>query len=273
MKRRSGAHVSLVEGRVIKRYSPESVRLEYKRACALWECSVDRGFVTPRPLAVREEDSEIEYEFLPGLVSIRETYAQLLGAGDFDGEAVHCIREVGKVLAHIHQYLNVSPAVAWEMPSAFAKGLKEIGVEQPSTFLANSPHALVHGDYGFSNLYIRRTPELQLVVLDASPNQFTTFAPNERGSIYLDVGHFTACLDGLVPFQLYPWLHWSRLMRVKELFWSAYEQAAGLSLDRKSIACVAYANAYSYFVARFGYGLRARVGMSVLYNRYKDNVP
>jgi hypothetical protein len=111
-----------------------------------------------------------------------------------------------------------------------------------------------------------------IAVIDPSANGYVTFSSDLLAPVYIDLANFAACIEGLVPPENYPRIKWRRLPHVREAFVRAYEREANIVLDRDLIMRLAYATAHCYFQREYGRGLRTKLALNLLFNRYKRNM-
>ncbi|MCA9653406.1 MAG: hypothetical protein KC501_26055 [Myxococcales bacterium] len=257
---------------VRKRYAREELQAEHAKAQALWECARRHEFVAPRPLRVDEAASAIEYERIAGFSALTGPYVREMSTGDLHGRLAAILREVARVLAAIHQDLRLPVTRPWEAPPLLLQGLRRAG-DRDGRSATVGPRAVLHGDFGFSNLAVLPSdgPRPRIAVIDPSPNGFTTLRVDLEGPVLVDLALFTSCVEGRIPLRQQPRIRWSALGGLREVFVAAYEGAAGTALDLEALGMLQYATAYAYFSRVYGAGLRREAALALLYNRLKGN--
>lgn len=259
--------------RVLKRYEPAVLEVEHAKAIALWECAERNRFVAPRPLRVDPAASTIEYERIHGFASLSGRYARAMRTADADGRLARVLREAARVLAAIHRELSLSRTRQWRPNPLVLEGLRRAG-DPDGRSARVGPRAVLHGDFGFSNVAVLEEPEdrpPRLAVIDPSPNGFTTMHADLEGPVLVDLALFASCVEGRMPLRHQVRARWSGLDRLRDAFLGAYEGAAELELDRAALGRLEHATAFAYFTSIYGTGLRREAAMAVLFNRLKGN--
>ena len=140
--------------------------------------------------------------------------------------------------------------------------------------LYDTPHAFIHGDYGFSNVNtITSNGLISLAIIDPCPNYYFTFKANVHASIYIDLATFFSCLDGRVSIKHYRNIHWGRLNLVKQAFISGYESRTGYKINQCLLVQLTCAVTESYFFRKYGSGFRSFVAHKLIHNARKKNLP
>lgn len=244
---------------------------EAEKARALYEISLQSSFIAPRVLGVSSADATISFEFLPGLVSIREMYLATC-RGDMATEAVtESFTAAGEVLARIHAGLQLSHTVEWRPSIDFEADLRRESCLDALQVSEIAMPVILHGDYGFANTFASGNDPSKLVILDSSPNGFTTFSPIERGPRGIDVANMIACIQGLVPVRSYPFLDWSRARNLAEAFLGGYESVGHCRLPRKSLYSMARATARTYLRYRYRWTMQRELAYWVFFwSRKRD---
>jgi hypothetical protein len=256
---------------VYKEY-PGAVEIEYEKALALFALARRAGFVMPEPLALDLERCAITYarEESDGLV--RDHYLVALRGGS--ASALEVIERVGRDLAIIHRDLRLESSTTWVPTVPFVDALHRLGWRTATRDIPRLPTAFLHCDYGWSNIHYRREGGgTTLIVYDASPDGMSTFAADQVGPVYVDLGSFMSCLEGRIPGQEYLRLSWKKLPVVKEAFVRGYEDVSGTEVDRRVLARFSYGIAACYFHWHHGAGRMRRIHEAILFNRLKGNWP
>lgn len=217
---------------------------ELEKAQALHRLSSE-CFYSPKPIHYDRSLRTIVFEQLVSLVSVRKVYLDFLCCEDSTNTWI--FDRAGSALAELHARLRLTTRSEWKAPAIVAKHEPDL-----SAALLDTPHAQLHCDFGFSNVFIQLVGnETRLVILDASPNYFMTEAPDTFASVYLDLANFAACLDGLVPMVHYLRIDWQLAAILKGRFLDAYEMTSRLTLDRTLLQRVTDATARAYFSTKF----------------------
>lgn len=269
------ARIVFGDGFVEKSYPESVLDVEFEKQRRLWDVLGGRsGLVLPQPLAIDRDAGHIRSTRVAADGTLADLYRRFLCC-DTDNEGFLRLLEVAAVsLAMLHRELTLSSRTEWTPPACFHEAAAFGGFAFPSQGLKNSPQAWLHCDFGFANLAYRRTAAhtQQLVIYDPSPNEHTTFAADQHGPVEVDLGCLFASLNGRFPVRQYPRVRWARIALVKEHFLSCYESASGASIDRTLVEAVGYATAFASLSRWRGRGLRRRLGMTLLYNRFKNNI-
>lgn len=261
-------------GSVVSKQYVVGVELEYEKALALWETSSECGFIAPRPRCLDVNKKTVLYDYIDNFRSIRTAYIEAMTSAVSQPDALAIIRSAGKTLGKIHQRMMLQSGCRWTPTEQFITALRFCKQQDLTSFLKRSPCAHMHCDFGFSNVGYRTVNgEKKIVVLDASPNHFTTFHTNCFGTIYLDIGNFLGCIDGRVRLYHYPKIRWHHLPFVKESFIVGYEESSGIEIDRQWANMFAYCSVYCYFSRKFPWAVSHKLAMWLVYNAYKGNAP
>ncbi len=232
--------VRLEAGKVIKVFNKD-LELEARKHQQLAQLARLHGFCVPELLAQDDPIGTLAYEYIAQLNSCREQYLDYATRGpdsrrDAWQEALFA--KIGRVLAIIHRELNLEPQASWQAPPTFDRVVRELAGTDSRELLAQSPQATLHGDFGFSNVCTTQQEPQRLVVIDPSPNFYSSFVCNERASVYLDIGKFSVCLRGLVPRRDFFRLRRSRMEKLSQLFLGGYAQEAGWEIDTTILGIV-----------------------------------
>ncbi len=247
----------------LKHYTTPGFTSEVEKAYAVHDIGSRNGFAVPKVIDVDVSHRAIAYERMDGLVALRDHYISYMSTRSPALELVNPFEASGRALAAIHRDLTLSTKQTWGATDEFdGRGAAEV-----PKMLESTPQAWLHGDYGFGNTHTWRGDALELVVLDPSPNRYLTRRPDVFGSIYLDLGLFVACLQGLVPARHYARLHWGRERILRDAFLTGYESVASAPLDRPLLARVTRAVVGAYCRHRFRSATMARLASWAIYRR------
>jgi len=174
-------------------------------------------------------------EYIDGLVSLRIPYLAFMKGKTDD---LSNFGAAGRALGYLH---SAMPLPARELPDPMPPlHLDTLPV------LGSESVVLLHGDYGFSNVFWSETRD-QIVVLDASPNHFMTSHPLQTGTRYVDLANFVSCLCGLVPPRHFAMMRWTRAPSVIEAFLNGYAATSHFTPDRTTVLRSAHQTANAYF--------------------------
>ena len=209
--------LSFAGNNVCKHYPDSDVAVEYAKAQAIAGIvSREAQCDTPRPLRLCEEDGRIEFSFLPSQHSLAYEYAHFLRDPSTDSQFLTLVDRAAHLLASIHCQLDLPTRSHFDTPVAFDAAARFGRFAFPHRQFEKSPRAFLHCDFGFANLACakdRRSEATTLIIYDPSPNDHSTFAPDQYGSIYLDIGCFFASLNGRFPLRHQIAAKWTRVWR------------------------------------------------------------
>lgn len=257
---------------VFRKCYDHDFEMESEKAMALYEASRSSTFLSPRPKHINADKRTIDYEMIPDLRPIRDFYLKYLLGKSVDESIVQLFYGGGVALAELHDRLTLHRRTHWKPAESFSEGMEKARKINHEEFLDSTPMAFLHGDYGFSNLcYIRDGKRHTIVIIDASPDNYSVFDCTAYGSVYLDIAHFISCLDGLIPIKYYPFANWKRIGALKEAFISGYEATSGNTIDTEWINALAYASVVSKFSQSRRQRLIRPLLLKVVYNSLKGN--
>jgi hypothetical protein len=246
---------------VVLKYAdnPEDVARKYSE---VYRIGVENGFVAPRVLDFCED--HVVLERIHDIRPIRDFYV-----GRDPVALGQAVRRSGEVLGHLHVNLPGEGAARWSCPPEFDHSLRlyaghKLDVNQ-------LPHAVLHGDYSFANIFAVANDPTRIAVIDPCANFGSTFFDWTWGPTVLDVGKMLACLEGQVPARFHlrkpsP----KQINALQRSFVEAY-RGAGVELDMEAAYAFAYATVVAQFRRRFG--ALGRMRSTVLYNRMRRNFP
>lgn len=267
--RSSGRH--RIDGDSFIKCGVQQPLLESEKSAALYRVALASGFLAAEVLGHDSRAGTVTFKVIPGLRSIRTIYLSYMTDRYPRPPMLDVIRDAGRSLAQIHAGLTLRSTASWKPSPCFAAAFSSVHGQPAEASLDAGPQAVLHGDYGFSNVNVVDQPAgMTIAVIDASANGFVTLRSDLRGPVYIDVGNFVSCIEGLVPLRHYPRMHWGRLPIVREAFLSGYE-SAGTRIDRRLLASTVYATAACYIQRKFGSGRLAAAALRVLFNARKDN--
>ena len=247
--------------------TPQAMAAKYD---ALHRLAARHGFVSPRVLGVGK--ASIMLERIADIHSVRDVYLNFNhGIGDADRQQA-LFRRIGEILALFHREMPVADAQPWMADAFIARRLRRYYGR--SVDVDRLPRATLHGDFGFSNVFIQGD-DLErptVVILDPCGNGGITRADWLFGPVHIDIGEMLSCLEGRIPFRQQTGLRRDCTQMLQAAFIGGYADVSGMDVD----AGVAHAFAYSTAAAqfRFRFGRFGALFTGALYNRYwKANFP
>jgi hypothetical protein len=156
---------------------------------------------SPALVSVDRDGRTLELEWLDLGPSLGDVLAQTLGRNDIESGSSYLVL-AAQALAAIHAR----------------------GCEDPDAALAGS--VFIHGDFGFSNIFVKTSTAGMLQILDPLPR-------SHRGDIRcgrpeVDVAMMLSCLIGRPP--LTPWRHRRARRHLEALFVGEYQRLTGRQL-------------------------------------------
>jgi hypothetical protein len=266
---------SIVEfvGDMVHKWYPHDVVVEFEKAEAMWEVSQNCGFLYPEPVELREEDSIIISRNLSAHETwfpMRDIYLDYMTGATPTADLLGVFAEAGRVLAAIHENLELPDPVTWVPEPEFRDSLQRGGPGGEG--YGALPSVFLHCDYGFTNVLWSRGSGM-IATWDSSRDGYSTFNTGLIGPAYVDLGQFQSCLEGRVALRRYPSIKWDRLGDVRAAFLDAYDEAAGVTVDRDWVRGFGYAVADANYRQRLPRSkLAQKAAGKVLYNRFKGNV-
>jgi len=242
--RREGSHVVRRNG-MIEKYYPHDFKAELEKHRLIAEALSDSDIVFP---ALISEDGigRLVMEDLGDLISLRETYLNHMKAQDDPGtNGPELMHRAGAALALIHAVDPVKVSTPHHHSGRVGPDEIEVGGDR----------VMLHGDYGFSNVFVQQRTG-KLAIIDPSPNHFVTTHPLELGPPSLDLGNFTSCLMGLVPPRNFLRMRWYRAAALIEKFLSGYEITSGRQIASPHLMDVTESTARAYFSYKYAGDIR-----------------
>ena len=142
---------------------------------------------------------------------------------------LHCCVESGRVLAEIHKALSI----ACECNEEQIKKLEQ------------SEMTVLHGDFGFSNLYLNA--EMELVVFDPFPDFYSTFETWEIGPRTIDLGMIVSCMVGRTNPKTLLTMRLKRIPKLIKALIDSYNEHSKTEVQYFDVFCSARTIANSYF--------------------------
>ena len=235
---------------------------EVKKACRTFKLSGEGAFRAPEVKWFDSNASVIGYERLNLETPLSQLYISCLRGSEMSQADLLPFRMVGEALVDIHHGLVRKGVVEWSMPSLF-RDVLDLRGEKESNY-CGLPQVTFHCDYGFTNIWYDLDACVPMII-DPSPNLTTSFHPLAFGTPYLDIGHLFSSLDGRVPLWSWLGLHWGRVPRIKEEVLAGYNSKAEIKLSMSTANSFGAAVSSSWYIRKYGNGLRARAANYVLY--------
>jgi tRNA A-37 threonylcarbamoyl transferase component Bud32 len=245
--RRSGAGVLLVEdpmcaGRLVimKRHDTESWKCHKKWIALERSGLISSSFRAPKVLRYDDETDSTILEYIPGHQQLSATIAHM------NREQVLLIcHQVGRALAELHRTF-------WMMETKTVSLLQDIlglNDEFARTLDEESMSVLVHGDFGLGNILVNKQSPCDLVIIDPEPS-FLDIPVEASTSPCLDVAHFVADLEGVIPLTHYPYYSWQAVEAFQKAFLSGYQETFGQKASLRGLNLVAYHLLHRYLRAK-----------------------
>lgn len=188
---------------------------------ALYRAGVASGaFEAPRPLRYDADEQWIDLERLTGLVPFSEVLPRL--DSTTRGES---LRMAGGTLAVLHQAWHLEDGTRVEQ---LCHGARDLLADLPA--LRACRWVLVHGDFGFGNIFCREGDWRRLVILDPEPAPYLALPVRAVLTPALDLAHFSGCLEGVFPPRHYPRYPWAQTDRLRAEFVAGYQSAGGVAI-------------------------------------------
>lgn len=277
MGRRFYPHVEIHDNFVVKRYVRKSadIYLEYEKATMFFDACAKSGIIAPKVLDADFKQKTITYTRISDFQTLEDHYIKsMTGKADIE-ETFELQMLAGKGLAAIHQNMNLSNTSSWSASKIIEDEILKITNCSMESFLSETPQAIQHGDYGFANLgykFEAGNTKPSLIIFDPSANNYFSNKPNEFCSIYIDLGLYFSDINGRVPVKFYPKMKWSNLPLIKASFIKGYQSESNIKLDAYKSEVMGYCAALSCYDKFYGDGMRKKLRMKFLYNRFKKNV-
>jgi hypothetical protein len=241
---------------------------------SLYTIASRNDFTAPKLLDSDRNKNTARFEYINGLTSIREAYIEFMIASHVYEEKLDLFRKVGAVLGVIHSEMKLESQDSWDPPTLIEAITRRWLGEENYLKLYDTPHAFLHGDYGFSNVNTFGSSGLtSFAIIDPCPNYYFTFRVNLYASVYIDLATFLSCLDGRVSIRHYRSFQWDRLNLVKQAFVYGYENRAGYKINQCLLAQLTCAITESYFFRKYGNGFRSFIANRLIHNARKKNLP
>jgi hypothetical protein len=264
-------NISIQDGLLIKKYSGDLIT-EYNKAYNLWDISKNYNFIAPEPISINHEDNTISYELIQYDESIRDIYIQCMKSKYQLPEESYLLEKTGEILGIIHTNLKLDTKHLWNIPEIYLPDQfnKSYDAEY---FLKKYPCAFLHCDFCFTNVYCKKNKnDIQIIILDPSPNYQSTFYADTYGPVYIDIGRFLMHINGTINIKHYPFITWHHLKELKNLFISGYQKITRVNIDEKIANIFSYGEALNYYSIRFNNNkIITYLIMKLLYNKLKRN--
>ena len=214
----------IADDRVSKFVGPQA-EVEFNKSQAMKTALAGSRFSTPEPLGFDVASGRVEYEYIGGTTRLLDVIKKAHGDRDLM-QVLELNRGAAELLAIVHRNLKLTSSVAWEPPPFLLDNLRREGIEWSD--LEELP---MHCDFSPVNLLVKTTGEL--VLIDASPNNYFTNRADLFGPRYVGIANYTSKL--FWPFRLRTYAPaWRSMARVlRSEFLDTYERVANVTLNRK----------------------------------------
>jgi hypothetical protein len=212
----------------VSKFVGDQAEVEFQKAQAVERALSGTGFITPKPLDRNTVTGFIDFEYVPHRGRLFDAMIDAYQTGEFETVLAQN-RRAAELLAALHRNLRLSVAIPWAPPSSLLRELDRVGRHWPR---AND--VFLHCDFSSVNILINHAGDL--VVIDASPNQYLTRYANLTGPPLIDLATYTVRLHW--PFRARTYRpSWRRLANtLRAEFLNQYEQSSGLAPDRPLLA-------------------------------------
>jgi hypothetical protein len=216
----------IAEDRVSKFVGP-TAEVEFEKARAVERALAGSPFLTPKPLQCDAAAGRVEFQFVPDTVRLLEIMERAYHECDL-AQILQLNRSSAEMLALLHRKLKLESAVRWTPPNFLVEAVVRHGRD-----LKTLDEIYMHCDFSPVNILVKPTAEL--VLIDASPNHYFTHRTDLIGPRYVSIGNYTSKL--FWPFRIGTYSHSRRRMAhvLRTEFVTRYEQASGVSIDRKML--------------------------------------
>lgn len=208
--------------RVSKFVGPQAA-VEFQKARAVEQALVGTRFTTPKVLSYDLAAERIEFAFIDGMTSMYDSIVAAYRSQRFDAIFAQN-RSAGELLATLHHNLVLPSSTRWVPTPDIAQRIRQAGIDWTA-----ETEVCLHCDYSPVNVLLK--PNGDLVVIDASPNQYFTESANLLGPPAVDIATYTAKL--FWPFRARTFTSVGRNMayRLRSDFVASYEQASGVKVN------------------------------------------
>lgn len=215
------------DDRVAKQVGPAAA-VEFQKSKLVAEALRGTQFSAPMPLACDPATGRIEFEYISDTVRLFDLMGEAHRTQRING-VLEFNRRAGELLATLHRNLKLPSATQWQPPEFLQRQLSKAAIDW-----SRQPEVCLHCDFSPVNVLVK--PGGELVLIDASPNQYFTERADLRGSPLVDVATYTVKLNW--PFRLRTYTRsWRRLgATLRTGFIESYEHAAELTVDRGLLA-------------------------------------
>jgi len=214
----------IADDRVSKFVGP-TAEIEFQKAQAIEAALAGSPFTTPKALRCDAAAGRIEFEYVGDMTSLQDFIEQAYATRKLD-DVLRFNRAAAELLALIHGKLTLPSAAFWTPPRFF-----QIEMQSPTLARPVQDDVLLHCDFSPVNILVK--PSGQLVLIDASANQYFTDRADLTGPRLVDIATYTAKLYW--PFRMQTFNYkWRRVAsRLRAEFLAGYEQASATRVDRK----------------------------------------
>lgn len=215
------------DDRVAKQVGPTAA-VEFQKSKLVADSLRGTRFSSPMPLTCDLATGRIEFEYISDTVRLFDLMSEAYRTQRFN-DVFKYNRGAGELLAALHRNLKLPSAGQWQPPQFLQRQFSRARIDW-----SRQPEVCLHCDFSPVNILVKSGGEL--VLIDASPNQYFTERADLAGSPLVDVATYTVKLNW--PFRFRTYTHsWRRLgATLRTEFIESYERAAELRVDRGLLA-------------------------------------
>lgn len=263
----------------------EDIAAEFEKSNQMFEIAKNSGlFNAPKPLAIEPGPSRIVFELMDEpVISIREIYIRHLSSQHGLAVSEQLFEKLGRSLASLHKGFQLDSSTAWKLPRDLCTRFGVDEVQEFERIESTERRVILHCDFGFSNIYIKKrnfdeNNEIELWIIDPSPNYFMTFSTRARGPAEVDIGNLVSCMHGLFPLHRQLGCKWSSASRLLNRLLTGYEDEAAELIDKELLRRLAELTLIAYMNKRVsnsivrGMALRMLCSSRRISGLYKDQL-
>ena len=249
-----------------KAYADHEFANELAKALAMQDAAVASHFRVPSVVECDDIKNKIHYEYVSNMVPLRVWFLNALRGKLERTQAEEIFVKVGACLAEMHKRLVLRSYTNWIAPQVMKTAYYRWYGRELERDLDSTERIILHCDFGFTNVQLVEN-DLSIVFIDPSPNKFTTFRCDVRGSYLIDFAHMLSCMDGLVRTKDYFQLDWKLAEQLKKALRDNYEKELGIKVDMDLAQRISRLISFCYLKKRFGGGLRLKLAMGLVYGK------
>lgn len=256
----------------VEKEVPSDVANVAAKYSAIHDIAVSHEFIAPEVISCSKDTNLVTLSNIDNIVSVRELYWKYMIDCIDETDCLDFIKRVGQTLAVIHNDLDLSEYSKWSSGDDFEYYLKKYGYTHNN--IEYSPQAILHGDYGFSNIFSVNhfNVDSPVVIIDPCADGYTSLSDIEYGPVYLDIGKFLMCLEGLISPQKHLFIKIDKINRAQISFINGYASKSRHAINY--VSCFAFSYAIASMYLRQAYPHTHILALKLLYNGlWKRNYP